>query len=770
MRRDWILIAAMAAAAFVVRTYPAWNGVVGAGGRVNFLETDAWYHVRLVENQVHNFPWRVTLDPYAAVGGQFVPIAPLYDTITSMAVVALLGRDASTASIERVAAFIPPILGTLAVITIWALGRHLFDRRAGLLAAAFLAILPGHFMDRTMLGFVDHHALEALLVLATLLTIAWGLRSPPPPATSVPIEETASDAHVFQPTVSTPFGSGRRSRTGTEVATGVVLGLYLLAWASGAFLLAILGAWLVLLIPLARTADSLCRASRVLGIASLIALSLVVAFQDPRMHRYGTQIIGLAGLGAIALGLTLVIGRELARPRKTALLGGITVIACAAVFTAWWLNSAVVWQVVIDLARLTPDPTRMGVLEARPLFLYPGKWNWWQPWQFFRTGFYIGLIALVPFALRVWRDRRPVDLLVWVFAVAMFAATIGQNRFGYYLVSACALLGGWLATRILDWGGWDGVADAQSSRPVPRARVSPAREVASLMVVGAMFAPNLAPPGLLMPRTGSLGAYWEDTMMWLRHQTPPPFATAAAAGDEYYLARYPRDSVPAPDYAVMSWWDQGYWIIQRARRVPIANPTQERAHIAARFFAETDEVRAREMLTTERVRFVLSDWELPFRLTRDRVIMGRFQNVLDWAGATHADYYEIVHRRTIDAWTPIWAFHEAYYRSMAYRLTVLGGAAAAPANSTTVITVTDRTDARGLRFREVLSENTYPTYEAALRAASVSVAARTMIVGLDPWRTAFPIDHIRTLAQVHGARTPEQKPTETPWVRVFEVK
>ena len=27
----------------------------------------------------------------------------------------------------------------------------------------------------------------------------------------------------------------------------------------------------------------------------------------------------------------------------------------------------------------------------------------------------------------------------------------------------------------------------------------------------------------------------------------------------------------------MNWWDQGYWIMQTARRVPVTNPTQSGA-------------------------------------------------------------------------------------------------------------------------------------------------------------------------------------------------
>src|SRR5688572_8232681 len=135
MRRDLVLILLIAAASFGIRTYPAWTNVFTDAG-VNFLETDAWYHVRLVENQVRNYPWRVTLDPFAAPGGQFVPIAPLFDTITSTVVVILHGRDATTADVERIAAFAPPVLGTLTVIVVWAFARRLFDRRAGLIAAA----------------------------------------------------------------------------------------------------------------------------------------------------------------------------------------------------------------------------------------------------------------------------------------------------------------------------------------------------------------------------------------------------------------------------------------------------------------------------------------------------------------------------------------------------------------------------------------------------------------------------------------------------------
>ncbi len=162
----------------------------------------------------------------------------------------------------------------------------------------------------------------------------------------------------------------------------------------------------------------------------------------------------------------------------------------------------------------------MGVLEARPLFTYPGELNWKQPWQFFRTGFYIGVAALIPLAIRIVRERRSADALVWVFTAATIGATIGQNRFGYYMGPACALVGGWLADRLLALG--DG--DASGVRPTRVRRFL--QQSLAVAAVAAMIAPSLVPNLLFLPRTGMFVHYWQDALTWLREQTPPPFPAA----------------------------------------------------------------------------------------------------------------------------------------------------------------------------------------------------------------------------------------------------
>jgi hypothetical protein len=102
---------------------------------------------------------------------------------------------------------------------------------------------------------------------------------------------------------------------------------------------------------------------------------------------------------------------------------------------------------------------------------------------------------------------------------------------------------------------------------------------------------------------------------------------------------------------------------------------------------------------------------------------------------------------------------------------VMGGRAAIPSDSTSVIVVTDRQDSGGMPFGELLTQRTFPTYEEAVEAAKVPVSnGRALIVGLDAWRPAFPVEALTSLHEVRATRTPGQKPNEAPWVRVFELR
>ena len=711
-RADLLWLAAILIVAAGLRVWAPWDDVFGS--RVNFLETDAWYHVRLVQNQVVNFPHRVTVDPYAAPNGQYVAVAPLLDTIIATVVFVTAGRDASADYIERVAAMVPAVVGVLAVVAVWALATLAFDRRAGLIAALLAAVLPGHFLDRTLVGFLDHHALEVLLSIATLAAL---------------VQKSGPLAGVF-------------------------LGLYLLGWASGSYFVAILLLWIVLA-AIVTTPDDASATARTASTAAAIALALVVLFQDPDLFRYNTQLAALGGF-LVASVAVMVFARRV--------VIAVAVLAAAALVIGagvWLLAPGLVQQVAVDLNRFRPDPTRMAVLEARPLFLYSGNWLWSQPWTFFRSGFYVGIVAVLLLAASLWRSRRGDHLLIVCFTVANFLATLGQNRFGYYLVPAVAVVNGWLAVRILDWGA---VPHADNPRPKGRVSIPFHREIAVIIVAGVIVAPNLVTAAVTTTRLGGMPDYWFNAMQWLRQSTPEPFGSA-----DYYLQRYEGAARPAA-YSVMNWWDQGYWIIQTARRVPVANPTQGGAPVAAQFLTATDEAEALSIVDTQRARYVLVDWELPFREGEGGALAGRFQNLSDWAGIPTSRYYSLCFSRAtdVDPWRATWIFNEAYYQTLVYRLMVAGGKPVRPENNSYVVETRQREDANGRRFCEVVSSTRFATPDEARQAAAAR-GANFRAVGLTPWQPAFPVEAVTGLREVATFGDPTQGAGETPMVRIFEV-
>ena len=719
---DVLALAAILLIAAGIRVWAPWDDVF-SGTRVNFLETDAWYHVRLAEHQVRNFPHRLTTDPYAAPGGQYVAVAPLLDTLTATVAFVTAGRDASTAYIERIAALVPAIVGVLAVAAVWALATLAFDRRAGLMAGLLAAVLPGHFLDRSLVGFVDHHALEVLLSFATLAALVLAIR--------------------------------RGGSLRIAVAAGACLGLYLLAWASGSYFVAILAVWVVAAAVVSPAADAAAGA-RVTAVAAGTAFVVVLLFQDPNLFRYNTQIAALAGL-LVASVIVIFFAARVA-----VALGAVALATVVIIGLTWVLLPDLVQQVTIDVSRFRPDPTRMAVLEARPLFLYTGNWSWSQPWIFFRSGFYAGLVGVVGLSVTLWRSRRSDHLLIVLFTIANYLATVGQNRFGYYLVPAMAVVCGWLATWILDWGG---VPHADNPDPRVRQMLPFQRELAVIAVAGVIVAPNLVPAAITTTRVGGMPNAWFAAMQWLRTNTPEPFDNP-----DYFDARYGREN-PKASFTIMNWWDQGYWIVQTARRVPVSNPTQGGAPASAKFLTETDQAEAMEMLAAERSRYVLVDWELPFRESDGGSLGGRFENLAGWAELSTSRFYSLCFSRSSEAepWQATWVFREPYYQSMAYRLMVLGGEGAEPLNNTYVAEIRDRRDASGRQFCEVVSRTRVERSEQAKRLAAER-GAGFEAVGLTAWQPAFDLAPTSALRVVAEFRDPAQKDNETPMIRIFQVK
>jgi dolichyl-diphosphooligosaccharide--protein glycosyltransferase len=122
--------------------------------------------MRLVENTLHHFPYRIYFDPFTAYPhGAYNPFGtPLFDQSLAFIIWVIgLGNPASTLGqhgIEVIGAWYPAILGVFTIFPVYFIGKEMYNRGTGLLSAALIAILPGQFLSRSLLGCTDHHAME----------------------------------------------------------------------------------------------------------------------------------------------------------------------------------------------------------------------------------------------------------------------------------------------------------------------------------------------------------------------------------------------------------------------------------------------------------------------------------------------------------------------------------------------------------------------------------------------------------------------------------
>ena len=733
------LLAAIVGAAFLARTVFLARAVLGGAG-VNYQDSDAWYHMRLIENLTRQFPHRAGVDPYLGADAPVVAVPLLFDlAVGGLAWVIGLGAP-STRTVELVGALVPPLLGALTVVPVALLGARLFDRRAGLLAAALLAIMPGQFLARSVVGFTDHHVAEAFLTTLTVLACLAALEAGTP-----------------------------RARWLVAALAGVALSTYLLAWSGGALLVFVLCAWgatQYVLDDLHRVPDD--RVLPVLLPALAIALTVLLSLQDRGLWRFAIQVTAVAG--GLAFVVAMAAGRRLLRARSApcgAMLACGLVIAVVGTLLFTLVARDLTARILADLERFWPGRTGFTVSEVRPLLLMTGSLSLAVPVGLFGPAFYLGLPALGWLAWQAARTARPALVLLVIWSVLMYAATLGQNRFGYYLSLNLALLVGWACGTVLAWG-WSPPAAARSRADGRRAReragapasgrLGPLRRLAAVAAVaGIVFVPSAL---IARPMAGNnlgLSDGYRASLEWLRRSTPEPFPDP-----EYYYARYRAGGTLAPAYTVMSWWDYGYEIIRLARRVPIATPTQAGAEVAARFFTATDEAEAADILEGHGARYVVAHGEVPI-LPRGGLVQGKFETLAAWAGKDIERYWEtFLTRDAQGALGPLVLFHPEYYRTLAVRLYVYGGAAAVPRDTTYVVAYAERELPDGTRGKEILESRRFKTYEGAVAYLDRFGHTGRAIVGLDPQQTPVPIPPLTRFRLLHDS------PGTPPAVRIFE--
>lgn len=675
-------------ATLLVRILPQWSKVFSTEGTI-FPGNDPWYHVRRIEFLVANFPVPLSFDPFAAPNGAISLAAPLFDYVVAiLSLICGLGSP-STTTIEVVAALAPPLLGAACVPVVFLLARLVHSEMLALVTAATLAVHPGEFLLRTALGFADHHALETLLALCVVYLAVLALR---------------------------------RGGTRWALGGGFCLGAYLMAWGGGAML--------VLMMALGVAAEAAAawlgdRSARRVALAAALwavgAASVVLPLYSIA-HRPSFDLTALAGLALLA---AIIAAADRLRRRgawvpvmTTALTAAVGVVLMSLSPTgAAALNAAIM--------RFGGSAVSMNVNESRSLLVALSGETLQSVLLRFGPSFYAALLGMGLFAAD-WRRHRPGAWLLWTWGLGCLVASLAQVRFAYYLGPPLAVFASfaYLPALRLERSPRRWLPSTGGDSPRTVVRPIGLALVAALIVVHSLWA---VPKELR--ELGHMGSGWREATDYLRTSTQLPFAQRDA-----YL--YANSTAPRAAYSVMSWWDQGYWIIRRGQRVPVATPNQWYAGEAAQFLLSPTPEEAMAVARRHRSRYAALSWEM--------LLIPNVPSMLPAVG----EFAPQLARPFIELFYFTDANGEAqsfgglspdYYRTAVARLLLFGGKAAVPAGSTTLVTFRHARDSNGNALRQYLGHTTYQSYEAA-QAAAQDATNETMIIGTDPFRSCVPLE------------------------------
>ncbi|MGA9098366.1 MAG: oligosaccharyl transferase, archaeosortase A system-associated, partial [Methanotrichaceae archaeon] len=636
---------------------------------------DAWYHMMLAKGTVINLQ-RLWFDPMIYFPqGTSVPYGPFNSWgIAILSLILGLGHP-SMHTIDTVGAFFPAILGALVVIPVYFIGREIGGKSCGLISAFVIAVIPGGFFERTMLGFADHDAAELLLSTLTMMFFFMAIHN-------------GKDL---------TFGSIQKNWSILKrpliysLLAGVSLGLYLDAWPEGFLFEGIIIGFLIVQCivdyTMSRDIEYLIVSSSItFGIATLIVLPFAKMYNGFSFYIYSLFQPTILLLGIIFIIIILSMSIFLRRFNRyyfpvavigVIVLGTLALSLVLPQFTAYLFSGFKIFS------QKTGGAATVG--ELSPLLYSGGQFSWdgiqsnFPGISVFLSPFFLALVALVLLFIRFIKNQRNTYLLAIFWSIVVLFLTLAQVRYADYYAVDIALLNGYLAAMALQVAGFHEFEDPVSrvKKPEKSIKSSIKNVVAALAIFLLLMYPGLSYSVPIAGYPAGIESDWLSSTSWLQNNTPSPGL------DIYKIYDFPPKGqeypYPAQAYGIMSWWDYGDYIEAIGHRMPNANPFQQgigslTANIpgSSPFFLSESEEQAESVLANLdknrspylNTRYVMIDWEMA---------TGKFYAMTAWSAVPITRYYGIFYQPQGDQLVPMEVYRDPFFRTMTARLFFFDG-------------------------------------------------------------------------------------------------
>lgn len=633
--------------------------IVFANGIVHFSSDDGVYHMRLVENTLQNFPHRLTYDLFTRYPtGEFLHWGPLFTLIiASLSMIIGLGHP-SIQLTNTIGAFTPAIMGALVVFPVYYIAKHIFNSKsAGILSALMIAVLPGQFLSRSVLGFTDHHVAEVLFSTTTMAMYIFTLRY-------------TKSLHLSIDRLNLSHNSKKEKfiskYTTYSILTGIMLSAYLLTWPGAPFFIMIMFIYIFIqsIIDVIRKEpmDYLVH-------STVPMMTVTLIFLLPFVNTYGFiwDKYSLFHIMLLIIGILLpIVLFKLSKIIKSSIEGYIVSLLGIAVIGLLLIKSILpnMYASIVYAPSLIFTSSTGGkqtIAEAVSILERPGMMQSSFPISLLTndtliTFFILITLSIISFKIITKKSAHGLVFVIWT--LIMFIAMYGQNRWAYYFAVNFALLCGFVGGSVMDWHFNKHAKPLFEREKKSVIIMGVVVSIILLMLVYPSFNISLNTAKYINNGDPSGGGFneWYESLTWMRNNTPD-------TGIDYF-STYENHIYPATAYGIMSWWDYGHIITYYAHRIPTANPFQsgigskDAAGASSFLTAKTEGSATKVLQDIGDVRYVITNSYMAYE------IMGVFGV---WAG--DAPYFTNVRTSKGDQVLPA----RTYYDNMASRLHIFDG-------------------------------------------------------------------------------------------------
>jgi dolichyl-diphosphooligosaccharide--protein glycosyltransferase len=620
-----------------------------------------------------------------------------------------------------------------------------------------LAILPGEFFGRTILGNTDRDAFEVMLSALTMLFLILAVKSAR--EKNLTFGSLKNLSHFYRPVIY-------------SLVLGIILGIFVLTWRGSFIFILIILSYFVVQTVIDQFKK---RSSQYLGLVVIIALliSLIVFLTGSRIR----LVMAALTLSLISVVILTALASIMAAKKARPLFYLLTIVAIGllglGIFYA--ASPSLFKETLNQFSVFFPSGANLTVSQMQPILFPSGNFSLIPVWGNYTTGVFLIFVSLGMLIYIIIKRDEPDKVLLLVWSLIVLAATLLTRRIALLFALNVALLLGFFAWQII------GFMLNKTSRiaPVPvletvsravkkkkvreneprrmRQAFLPKNRIAVLAITGIavfflVYFPDINPavseasqyPAFSVPSDN-----WYQALTWLKDNTPEPLGNPAAYYNNY------AQPIPYPDsaYGIAAWWDFGYWIIRIGHRMPVSDPGAGAREQVAKLFMAQNETTGNEIMNGLNMRYVIID---------DTTVGSKIGGVASYAGISLAQLGETYYTRNAGKLTQVICYYPAYYQSLAVRLYRFDGKQVAP-TSTTVISYQERVSQEGIAYKEIVTTNNFSSYGEATAFIAKQKTGNYKIIGNSTSQSPVPLESLQHYKEVYS--TNPQEPTA---VKIFE--